>query len=133
MARSQPDGTAYRPSTAWREDVALEVWIDIEHRPASIRLAGTLDGATTADLISVVEELMADGHRSFVLDTRALSVRGQDGTDALLTLRDCVQRRGGQLTAEVERKRAVLLGDFGPYLVPGPSRTVNPENVRPSS
>ena len=133
MARSQPEGTAHRPSTAWRDDVALEVWIDIEHRPASIRLAGTLDGATTVDLISVVEELMANGHRSFVLDTRGLSMRGQEGTDALIALRDCVQRSGGQLTVEVERKREALLGDFGPYPLRGPSRTVNPENVRPSS
>ena len=55
--------------SAWKRDVALEISIEVERVPATIRLAGTLDGATAINLIAVVAELIGDGHRDFELKT----------------------------------------------------------------
>ena len=46
---------------AWRDDVALEMWIDVTSEPVSIRLAGVLDESTGANLFDVVADCMAQG------------------------------------------------------------------------
>jgi hypothetical protein len=82
---------------AWTRDVALEISIDVERVPSTIRLAGTLDGATAVNLIAVVAELIRDGHRDFELKTSALCVPDAGGVGALNGLQRLVQGSGGRL------------------------------------
>ncbi len=86
----------YRPDSAWREDVALEMWIDTDRDPVTIRLAGTLCAATGANLASVVAELIAEGCRDFELQTPRLKM--PDGDGVLADIRQVVQHAGGRLT-----------------------------------
>jgi len=82
----------------WMEDVALEVWVDVEHRPIIVRLAGTLNHATATNVIPVVKELIADGGRDFELRTPGLQVPDAGGTEALVELQRLVQYSSGRFT-----------------------------------
>ena len=90
----------YHPDPAWRRDVALEMWIDAERAPVSIRLTGTLDHATAANLVSVMEGLIAEGGRDFDLETAALHVSDAGGAGVLVELQRLVQRSGGRITRD---------------------------------
>lgn len=82
---------------AWRQDVALEISIDIESSPVTVVLAGTLDAGTAENIVMVVEELIRDGYRSFELQTEALCVPDEGGGRAsLVALEQLVQGPGGQ-------------------------------------
>jgi len=83
---------------AWMEDVALELWVDAERNPILVRLAGTLDQATAGNLVPVLDELIADGARSFEFDIRALQVLDTRGADALLNVQRHVHRSGGRFS-----------------------------------
>jgi len=80
------------------EDVALELWVDAERNPILVRLAGTLDQATAGNLVPVLDELIADGARSFEFDIRALQVLDTRGADALLNVQRHVHRSGGRFS-----------------------------------
>lgn len=82
----------------WRGDVALELWVDVEQVPARIRLAGTLDGTTAANLSAVVEELLAEGVRDVELATEGLRVVDSSAVGALADVERLVRRSGGRLT-----------------------------------
>ena len=82
---------------AWRSDVALELWVDVERVPTVIRLAGTLDAATGANLIAVVEELMANGVRHFEVETATLALSDAGGAALLDDIRRIVESGGGCL------------------------------------
>ncbi len=105
--------------SGWRDDVALELWIDVGRRPATIRLAGTLDGTTAVNLVAVVAELIAEGIREFDLHTEALSVPGADGVGTLRELGLLVQRSGGCLT----RDGSVVASPWAVPAGPGEIRT----------
>jgi len=85
--------------TAWRRDVALEMWIDVTTDPVGIRLAGVLDESTGANLLSVVEDCVADGRLDFDLDTSALRVDGS-GRRVIDAIRAQVVRGGGRLRGD---------------------------------
>ena len=87
-----------KSAAPWMEDVALEVWVDVEHSPILVRLAGTLNHATATNVIPVVKELMADGGRDFEFRTPGLQVPDAGGTEALVELQRLVQHSGGRLT-----------------------------------
>jgi hypothetical protein len=87
----------FQPGAIWGTDVALEIWIDVERVPVTIRLAGTLDEATGSTLFSVVEELIADGSREFELQTPTMSVSDPGGLDLLADLQRVVHSAGGRL------------------------------------
>ncbi len=82
--------------TAWKRDVALQVSIDVGCDASTIRLGGTLDGATAVNLIGVVEELIEEGGRAFELRTEALCVP-DGGVDALMILTGLLRGSGGRL------------------------------------
>lgn len=119
-----------RPEAFWRTDVALEIWIDVERVPVIIRLAGTLDDATGGNLVSVVEELIADGCRDFELQAPALLVSDHGGIGMLMELQQAVRSSGGRLQLDP----SVLVHDLPddhdpPVRVPGrvsPGPTVPP-------
>ena len=77
--------------------MALELWVDVERVPTVIRLSGTLDSATGANLMAVVEELMADGVRRFEMDISALHLCECGGAMLLDRIRQLVESRGGCL------------------------------------
>jgi len=97
-AAPERGSSPYRPDSAWREDVALEMWIDTDRDPVTIRLAGTLCGATGANLASVVAELIAEGIHDFELQTPRLEMPDGDGAAVLADIRRVVQHAGGRLT-----------------------------------
>ena len=58
---STPEVVASGQSSAWREEVALEVWVDGGGPSIGLRLSGTLDQDTATNLASLVEELIGEG------------------------------------------------------------------------
>lgn len=109
------------PRFAWRQDVALEISIDIESSPATVVLAGTLDGETASNLITVVAELIGDGYSSFELQTAALWVpEDEDGGASLAALERLVRGSGGQFiwdgstaNGRFDPQRSELVPAFG--------------------
>jgi hypothetical protein len=85
------------PDRAWRDDVALEMWIDESSAPVVIRLAGTLDDSTGANLDRVVDECLAEGKFGFDLDARALHIT-RSGQVLMERIRRRVAMSGGQLS-----------------------------------
>ena len=81
---------------AWRDDVALEMWIDASADPVAIRLAGVLDAATGANLLDVVKDCVAQGQLDFDLDTSALRV-DSSGLMVIDQLLAQVHESGGRL------------------------------------
>lgn len=59
----------YPPGTAWKDDVALEMWIDAEQEPVRIRLAGTLDHKTAVNLVAAIDRLISEGCLDFRFET----------------------------------------------------------------
>jgi hypothetical protein len=80
----------------WRNDVALEMWVDGQE-PVIIRLRGTLDRATLSDLVSAVEELLAEGGRRLDLQGHSLRLADDLEDDILAELEGLVAGSGGQV------------------------------------
>lgn len=98
LAERDPDPPGPRFQAApWETEVVLDVWIDVERSPVTVRLEGTLDGSTGSNLIAVVEELIGDGYREFELRTPSLRVPDADGASLLADLRHVVDSVGGHL------------------------------------
>ncbi|MGD0746449.1 MAG: hypothetical protein ABSB68_01395 [Acidimicrobiales bacterium] len=81
---------------AWRNDVALEMWIDVTSEPIAIRLAGTLDESTGANLFDVIADCVARGGRDFHLDTSALRMDSA-GWPVMERIRQRVHGAGGRV------------------------------------
>lgn len=82
----------------WKRDVALEMWVDVEHEPARIRLAGALDEATGSNLAAVVEELVDEGHSSLEINTDQLDQSAPGAATMLLGIGAMANRKGASLT-----------------------------------
>lgn len=83
--------------TPWKREVALQVSVDVEHVPVTVRLAGMLDGETAVNLVPLVAELMAEGYLDFELQTPALCVPSKSDVGDLNGLKRLVQNSGGCL------------------------------------
>lgn len=81
---------------AWRDDVALEIWVDVTRDVAVIRLEGVLDEATGANLTEVVRGCQAEGACDFVFDTGSLRME-RSGWAVLNRLREQIGAAGGRL------------------------------------
>jgi hypothetical protein len=81
----------------WRDDVALEMWIDVTKLPFVVRLTGVLDASTGANLFDVVKECMDQGQLDFDFDISALCVDGS-GWTLVDRVRAAVHGAGGRLT-----------------------------------
>jgi ABC-type transporter Mla MlaB component len=92
-----PDSGQGRSDMGWRSDVVLEMWIDVERTPVLVRLAGTLSRATADRLVSVVSELVGNGHHDFDLQARELEVSDTAGAEALMDLQRLITRSGGRV------------------------------------
>ena len=82
---------------AWNDDVALELWVDVEQVPVLVRLTGTLDEATGPSLLSVVGDLLHQGVRHIELRTDGLSAVEPGGPAALRAAERMADRFGGEL------------------------------------
>jgi hypothetical protein len=82
---------------AWQDDVALELWVDAERSPARVRLAGTLDEATSPSLLAIVGELLDSGVRRIELVTDGLHTSEPGGSASLVAVEAMVERSGGVL------------------------------------
>lgn len=80
---------------SWKMDPVLELWVDVDHQPTTVRLRGMLDGRTGQNLLGVVEELLADGYRQLLIDVGGLEVKEDTGFAILVTLEQAVRRAGG--------------------------------------
>jgi hypothetical protein len=81
---------------AWKDDVALEMWIERGPSMVWIRLEGTLDEATGTNLARVVDSCLAEGTVDVELDTARLRIE-RGGSTAMDAIRDRVHAVGGQL------------------------------------
>ena len=81
---------------AWRDDVALEMWIDASSDPVAIRLVGVLDESTGTNLLGVIKDCVAQGQLDFDLDMSALRV-DSSGLMVIDQLRAQIRDSGGRL------------------------------------
>lgn len=91
-------GQASGPPLAWKNDVALEIWVDDSGPAIEIRLSGTLDCDTATNLASLVVELIDQGGRRFILETHALRVTDAEGHAALAEMCRLIRVSGGSLS-----------------------------------
>jgi len=100
------------PALAWRNDVALEIWVDGCGPSIAIRLSGTLDDATATNLPSLVGELIDEGGRQISLDTHGLRVTDGGGRAALAEVRRLIQAaRRLPLQVGIHRSGSLTAGD----------------------
>jgi hypothetical protein len=84
--------------TGWRNDVALEMWVDADGPPARVRLAGRLDRTTAWHLSSVVAELIADGVDDIDLQLGSLDTLDDSGYHTLVLVESALAGAGCHLT-----------------------------------
>ena len=90
MTRAYDDGT--RP--------VLEIWLDDRTAPAIIRMAGILDQRTTGSLLSLVDDLFAQGVRHFLVDAGDLLIGDAVGGTELTRFQRRTRQAGGSVTWE---------------------------------
>jgi hypothetical protein len=81
----------------WRDDVVLEMWVDVSSDAVVIRLEGVLDRETAASLTNVVRDCLLRGQSDFILDTRAAAVTPSSWT-VVNSLREQIRSAGGHIT-----------------------------------
>lgn len=82
---------------AWRRDVALQISVDVEQTPVTVRFAGTLDEETGINLTALFTELIGEGFADFELQTSSLCVPDKKGMRALIDLQYQVRKAGSNL------------------------------------
>jgi len=93
-----PDTEPVRyPDLAWKMDPVLELWIDVETVPVTIRLAGVLDELTGTSVVHVVEQLLDEGYRDFFMQIEDLKPIPAGMSTALRGMERVVRRAGGAL------------------------------------
>jgi len=93
-----PDGWSRSDlDESWKMDPVLELWVDVDGRPATLRLSGLLDARTGRNVRGVVGEILADGHVEMAVDVSGLEVKGGAGFATLVDLEQDVRRAGGRL------------------------------------
>jgi hypothetical protein len=78
-------------------DPALELWVDVEITPVTIRLAGVLDGLTCTSVVPIVQELLDEGYRDFTMQVDDLEPTGVGGSASLDAIERLVRGAGGSL------------------------------------
>lgn len=90
--RGSRDGGAVKDRRArqpWLAERSLEVSVDARRAPVVVRLHGTLDAGTGANVEPVIRELLGEGHRWFLVDLEGLDVDAKDQGPATV---DALQR-----------------------------------------
>jgi hypothetical protein len=83
---------------AWKMDPVLELWVNVETMPVTIRLAGVLDDLTGASVLHVVQELLDEGYRDFIMQVDDLERIASDISASLEGIARVVNGAGGTLS-----------------------------------
>jgi anti-anti-sigma regulatory factor len=86
-----------RPDVDGKRDPVLELWVDVEHTPAIVRLSGTIDGQTGSNVRGVVKELLNEGYSSIAMEIDELELPAVAGYSALIAIEELVRQAGGRL------------------------------------
>jgi hypothetical protein len=78
----------------------LEIWLDDRSAPAIIRMAGVLDQRTTGSLLTLVDDLFAQGTRHFLVDAGDLAIGDASGANELTRFQRRTRQAGGSVTWE---------------------------------
>jgi hypothetical protein len=81
-------------------DPAMELGIDDRTLPVRIRIAGRLDSSTSPSLLALLDQLLAQGVRHFLLDAGGLEIGGAWGAAALSLFQQRVHDAGESLIWE---------------------------------
>jgi len=77
---------------------ALELWVDVDAMPVTIRLAGVLDGQTGKNVYAVVEGLLQEGYVDFAMQVDELDPPDAAGFSSLVGIQRLVKSAGGFLS-----------------------------------
>ncbi len=88
---------AHYPDVAWKMDPVLELWVDVETMPVTVRLAGVLDDLTGTSVVHVVQELLDEGYRDFVMEVGDLERSPSGISSSLPGMERAVRAAGGTL------------------------------------
>ena len=84
----------YLTDDGWRKEAALEIWVNTDTSPVTIRLKGVLDRSTALNVGSIIEELLDDGHRDFLVQIGQLEI---SDIDVLMDIERIMTTTGGSL------------------------------------
>lgn len=112
-------------SGGWRMEPVLELWVDVERTPVTIRLAGKLDEATSASVVPIIEELVAEGHRDFAMQVDELEPLCSSGHSILVRMGHLLNRAGGSVSWSTPPDR-LLVG------TPLPARPTRVDSTDPA-
>ena len=77
---------------------ALEIWVDVDTMPVTVRLAGMLDGQTGKNVYAVVEGLVQEGYVEFAMQVYELDLPDAAGFASLVGIQRLVKSAGGCLS-----------------------------------
>jgi hypothetical protein len=83
------------PGQAWRNDVALQLWVDVSGDAVVITLEGVLDRATGANLVAIITECQAEGVSRFSFETRGVRV-AHSGWEVVNRAQTEIRSAGGE-------------------------------------
>jgi anti-anti-sigma factor len=75
----------------------LSVQVSTDTPRSEARLRGALDTTTSGQLVALVDQLIADGHRDLVLDLAEVDFMGAAGLRVLVGADDALRAAGGGL------------------------------------
>ena len=78
----------------------LEIWLDDRSAPVIIRMVGVLDQRTTGSLLTLVDDLFAQGARQFLVDAGDLLIGDALGRNELTQFQRHTRQAGGSVTWE---------------------------------
>jgi anti-anti-sigma regulatory factor len=85
------------PDATWQMGPELELWVETDDTPITVRLKGALDGQIGANVRGVIEELLAEGCNSMAIDVQELEFPVMAGLCELAAIEDVVRQAGGTL------------------------------------
>jgi len=107
---------------AWKRDVALEISVDVDRSPTTVRFAGMLDGESAVSLTALFAELIGEGFINFELQTSALCVPDESGMTVLTGIQRLVRESGGCVAWDgltVNHPFVALPADGSPLVIAG--------------
>ena len=87
----------YQSDVVWKMEPALELWVNVESKPVTVRLAGVLDGETGRNVYSVVKGLLQEGYMDFAMQVDELDQPDAEGRSSLVGIQRLVENAGGCL------------------------------------
>ena len=84
----------YLTDDGWRKEAALEIWVNTDTRPVTIRLCGVLDQSTALSVGSIIEELLDGGYRDLLVQIGQLEI---PDINVLMDIERIMTTTGGSL------------------------------------